>query len=399
MIVHWLVLAAGFVATAFGATAGAALLAVSRAVIARAVALRLRRGEMSLAGLAAVEERLSAASSLTSFGVILLAAAVPAVVASGGVAGSAAVLAIGAVPLVLGAGYFVPRWLTELRAEAVMARIGPVLDVVSRGLRLLLPARPPNAPPDFRAVWREGAALAPRADADLRIADGVISFAERPVRTVMTPRTDVVAVPAEMPPTEIALVFAQSGYSRLPVYRGTLDEIVGMVHVFDLFKWQAGDPLPIRPVAMTPASRRAGDLLLDMQRERRHLAVVLDEFGGTLGLCTLEDLLEQLVGEIHDEHDEPAPAPAETGAAVLEADASTARGEVEERFGVRLPEGRAETLAGLVAELAGRIPQPGERFAVAGLEIDVLHASGTRVERLLVRAAAAAIPLGGEVRA
>ena len=86
--------------------------------------------------------------------------------------------------------------------------------------------------------------------------------------------------------------------------RGTLDDIIGMLHAFDLFKLQPGDPLPVRPVAVTPASRSCGDLLLDMQRERRHLAVVLDEFGGTLGIATLEDLLEELVGEIFDEHDD-----------------------------------------------------------------------------------------------
>src|SRR6267142_5970255 len=119
----------------------------------------------------------------------------------------------------------------------------------------------------------------------------------------MTPPTEIVAIEENAPLEEIRLVFAGSGYSRIPVIRGTLDDIIGMLHAFDLFKLKPGDPLPARPVAVTPASRTCGDLLLDMQRERRHLAVVIDEFGGTLGIVTLEDLLEQLVGEIFDEHD------------------------------------------------------------------------------------------------
>jgi CBS domain containing-hemolysin-like protein len=210
----------------------------------------------------------------------------------------------------------------------------------------------------------------------------------------MTPRTDLVAIAEDMALGEIAGVFAQSGYSRIPVYRGTLDEIVGMLHAFDLFKLRAGDPLPIRPVAIAPASRSCGDLLLDMQRERRHLAVVLDEFGGTLGIATLEDLLEELVGEIFDEHDEGAQgAPAAAGN-VFEADGTTPTAAIAERFEVTLPASQSATIGGLVAELAGRIPNAGERFMLQGLELDVIQASPTRVERLLIRPAPPpAVPL------
>ncbi len=141
----------------------------------------------------------------------------------------------------------------------------------------------------------------------------------------MTPRTDIVAIEENAALEDIRLVFAQSGYSRVPVFRGTLDDIVGMVHAFDLFKLEPGDPLPVRPVAVTPASRSCGDLLLDMQRERRHLAIVLDEFGGTLGIVTLEDLLEELVGEIFDEHDEEVRGhPAAAGPALFETDGNAA---------------------------------------------------------------------------
>jgi CBS domain containing-hemolysin-like protein len=235
-----------------------------------------------------------------------------------------------------------------------------------------------------------------RADDELVMVGGVMAFSVRPVREVMTPRTDIVAVDEDAALEDIRMVFAQSGYSRIPVYRGTLDEIVGMLHAFDLFKLRPGDPLPVRPVAVTPASRACGDLLLDMQRERRHLAVVLDEFGGTLGIATLEDLLEELVGEIFDEHDEVVRAEAPAGPAVFETDGNLPPEVLEERFGVTLGRGRSTTVAGLVVEWAGRIPNPGERFLVRGLEIDVIEASPTKIERLVIRSAdAPALPLPG----
>jgi putative hemolysin len=155
--------------------------------------------------------------------------------------------------------------------------------------------------------------------------------------------------------------------------------------------------LPVRPVAVTPASRSCGDLLLDMQRERRHLAVVLDEFGGTLGIATLEDLLEELVGEIFDEHDDEVRTTPASGPALFETDGNVSPEAIEERFGVSLPEGRSTTVAGLLAEWAGRIPNAGERFAIRGLEFDVLEASPTRIERLVIRSGAtpAVTPLPG----
>jgi CBS domain containing-hemolysin-like protein len=206
----------------------------------------------------------------------------------------------------------------------------------------------------------------------------------------MTPRTDIVALEESAALDDIRMVFAQSGYSRIPVFRGTLDDIVGMLHAFDLFKLRPGDPLPVRPVAVTPASRSCGDLLLDMQRERRHLAIVLDEFGGTLGIVTLEDLLEELVGEIFDEHDEEVRGQPSGGPAVFETDGNVPPQAIEERFGVSLPSGRSTTVAGLLIEWAGRIPNAGERFTVRGLEFDVIQASPTRIERLLIRSGAAA---------
>jgi CBS domain containing-hemolysin-like protein len=210
-----------------------------------------------------------------------------------------------------------------------------------------------------------------------------MTFAERPAREVMTPRTELVAVAEETGRGDLLRVFAESGFSRVPVYRGSLDEIVGVFHAFDLFTHREGR-LPLHPVTHTPFTRSCGDLLLAMQRERRHLAVVLDEYGGTLGIVTLEDLLTALVGEIFDEDDGVESAAAAV-TEVFETDGATSLDAIAARFGATLPETGAATVTGLLTELAGRIPQAGERFTLRGLEFDVIKATPTRVERVLVR--------------
>jgi putative hemolysin len=384
----WLAILLGVALTSFGATAGAALITVSRAELTRAVGRRLKGAAASLAGLAQIDRYLTAASATTSLGVLLLGASVPALLAGSQAPRLVVAFVLLAVPLVLFAAYLVPRWLTQPRAESVAARVTPVLQPWSRVLGLLLPARTATRPTDLRSIWREGAAISDTDDDELMMVGGVMAFSSRPVREVMTPRTDIVAIEENAPLEEIRLIFAGSGYSRIPVIRGTLDDIIGMLHAFDLFKLEPGDPLPVRPVAVTPASRTCGDLLLDMQRERRHLAVVLDEFGGTLGIATLEDLLEELVGEIFDEHDEEVRSTPAAAPTLFETDGNVSIQAIEERFGVSLPLGRSTTVGGLLVEWAGRIPNAGERFFVAGLEFDVLQASLTRIERLLIRSGA-----------
>jgi magnesium and cobalt transporter len=390
----WLVVAVGLILAVFGAMAGGALIALSRSELTRVVSGRLRGAQASMASLAQIDLDLATASATTSLGVLLLGAAIPALLVGSGAVRSLFLLVLVAVPFVLFSGYFIPRWLTPSLPGALTDRLVPVLRHWSSVLGVALPARSADRPQDLRSIWREGAAVGLTADSDLSLVGGVMTFAQRPVREVMTPRTEIVAIAEDAALEDITQVFAQSGYSRIPVYRGTVDEIIGMLHAFDLFKLQPGDPLPIRPVAVAPASRSCGDLLLDMQRERRHLAVLLDEFGGTLGIATLEDLLEELVGEIFDEHDEGVQAAAAGSTTVFETDGATPAAAVGEHFGVTLPTGPATTIAGLVAELAGRIPNAGERFTLLGLEFDVVQASPTRIERLLIRPGpASAVPL------
>jgi CBS domain containing-hemolysin-like protein len=397
----WAVLLIGLALAIFGAVAGTALVSLSRLELTRAVAGQLKGGTGSLSWLAEMEGYLGATSALTALGLILVGAAIPAFLSGLTLTTLSLLLVLVVMPLVLLGGYLIPRWLARPRAGALRGLVVPVLRPITRALGWVLPVRTVPGAGELRAFWRQDAAAGVTVDEELIMVGGVMTFTERPVREVMTPRTNLVAVSEDDALEDIEAVFAQSGYSRLPVYRGTLDEIVGMLHAFDLFKLRPGDRLPIRPVANAPASRTCGDLLLDMQRERRHLAVVLDEFGGTLGIVTLEDLLEELVGEIFDEFDVTAIPSGREGPTLTEVDAAHPVAALEERFETKLPSSKTSTVGGLLTELAGRIPLAGERFLVRDLEFEILQASPTRVERIVVRRGpptpiVLAPPVGGE---
>ncbi len=389
----WTVVLLGLLLTVFGATTAAALITSSRSRLAEVVARRLRGGKDSLAWLAPLERDLAAASVTTTLGIAMLGAVFPGIFAGATLPRLLLLLILLAIPVVLLSGYVLPRFLTYRRAARVAEHFRPILRPWAAVLAGILPA--PRVRPEtlITELWRERARSGVAPDDELLRVGGVISFSQRTVRSVMTPRTDLIALPEDASVEEVRAAFVQSGYSRLPVYRGTLDEMVGMVHAFDLFRLAAGDPLPVRPLAVAPASRSCGDVLIDMQRERRHLAIVLDEFGGTLGIVTLEDLLEAMVGEIVDE-DEPVTGSAATNPDLVELEGVVPVSELEERFGVSMPEGQATTVGGRLAELAGRFPSAGERFLIRGLEFDVLQATRTRIERLLVRRGTpASVPL------
>ncbi|MGH7582305.1 MAG: CBS domain-containing protein, partial [Gemmatimonadales bacterium] len=327
----WILLLTGLV-VAFVASAGAASLVASAQVeLAEAIARRLRGAEESLAWVSVTQRQVVAATAGGSFGVALVGAALPGVFSELSVSLVTLLVFLIGVPLALVAGYVLPRWLTAPRAERVVNRLRPVIAGWTTLLGIVLQARAGDADDEVRALAREGAATGLGTD-ELVMVGGVMSFTGRPVREVMTPRTDVVAVPQSAGYDEIEAVFAESGYTRIPVHGATLDEIVGMIHAFDLFKYRPGDALPLRPVSFAPEQRPVGDVLLDMQRERQHLAVVVDEFGGTAGIVTLEDLLESIVGEIADEDEEILTDPAQPPSAVLEVDGTDPSRVIAEHF-------------------------------------------------------------------
>lgn len=239
-----------------------------------------------------------------------------------------------------------------------------------------------------------------------RMVDQAQAFQTLRVDDVMTPRADIVAVELTTPFSGLVERFVEAEHSRMPIYRETLDDPVGVVHVKDIFKLMAG-PKPKggkppgpddtilqkvrRDALYVPASMRAADLLLRMQTSRIHMALVIDEFGGTDGLVTLEDLVEAVVGEIDDEHDDAQAAGvvARPGG-VFEVDARAPLEELEAAVGAELAppdlEEEIDTVAGLVTALAGRVPQRGEVIShPGGFEFQVTDADPRRVKRVRVR--------------
>jgi CBS domain containing-hemolysin-like protein len=241
-----------------------------------------------------------------------------------------------------------------------------------------------------------------QAMAGAELMNQVKVFQSLRVGDVMTPRADIVAVELSSPFEAVVATFAESEHSRLPVYRETLDDPVGVAHIKDLFRLLA-TPTASRPpgdealrrlkreTLYVPPSMRAADLLVRMQASRIHMAMVIDEFGGVDGLVTLEDLVEAVVGEIDDEHDEAAAIPivARTGG-VFEVDARAPLAELEAALGASLATAELEedidTAAGLVTALAGRVPQRGEVIAhPAGLDFEITDADPRRVKHLRIR--------------
>jgi hemolysin (HlyC) family protein len=235
-----------------------------------------------------------------------------------------------------------------------------------------------------------------------KLIDNATAFDRVRVEDLMVPRADIVAVSADTPLSDLMQAFIRSSHSRLPVYNSTLDDPRGMVHIKDILQFLVpGDGTPTnyaaaildkitRPVLFAPPSMQADDLLVKMQSTRIHMALVVDEYGGTDGLATLEDLVEQIVGNIEDEHDSQAPSLTKRGEGMWDADARVPIAALEKASGITLiqneDEDEVDTLGGLVFQLAGRVPQRGEILRhPAGLEFEVMDADPRRIRRLTIR--------------
>ena len=229
-------------------------------------------------------------------------------------------------------------------------------------------------------------------DADL--IDAVFEFSEKNAREVMTPRTELVALPVEATLSEVLGVVQESGLSRYPVYDESIDNIIGVVLAKDLLKLlaprshtEAFDlPSMMRPVHVIPGSREVDEVLADFKRLKEHMAIVLDEYGGTAGVVTMEDLLEEIVGEILDEYDTPedAEAPLHTRAGETLVPGSTHIGELNEHFGLTVPDEDYTTIGGYVFGVLGRLPVVGDRVIAGGAIFTVREMDGRRIETLAV---------------
>jgi CBS domain containing-hemolysin-like protein len=227
----------------------------------------------------------------------------------------------------------------------------------------------------------------------------LLHFGESEVADIAVPRGEIIAVPSTISFEALVAAFAEAGHSRLPVYGDSLDHVVGMVHIKDVFTLQVTDAEPpsdittlLRAPLFVPESMGVLDLLARMRAERVHLAIVVDEFGGTEGLVTIEDVVEEIVGEIEDEHDEEMPGmliPVEDG--IWDADARAELEEIAETLDARLGvvEEDVDTIGGLAIILAGRVPKAGEVVHhPSGWRLEVTESDTRRVSRLRLHAPA-----------
>lgn len=304
-------------------------------------------------------------------------------------------------------GELVPKALALLYPEAVsrwvvMPLIGftwvmhvpiVVLNGTANRLLKLVGVEPPgsherlHSPEEIRMLVEQSGEGGSLRDRDARLLEGVFEFSEKTAEEVMTPRTEMVAIEADATIEEATDQIAESGRSRYPVYTGSLDDVVGVVHAKDILRALRTAPGMVvrglmRQPVFVPGTREVEDVLSDMKRLKTHMALVLDEYGGTAGLVTMEDLLEEIVGEIYDEYDpvDHAPAASADGSVLLEG--AMALTDFNDRFDGDLDDTDYTTLGGFLFGQLGRLPRVGDRVAVAGHQFEIVAMEGRRVDQV-----------------
>lgn len=317
---------------------------------------------------------------------LMVLAAIPATWALSrvftGVALAGGLLVLGLV-LVLG-GDLVPRSLGRNRPRRLAYRwawlLRPAIDL-GRAAADLIPEvddYPDDASDDEEAAERE-------------LISSVLEFSDAVVREVMVPRLDMVTLDGTASTDQALDVVIEAGRSRIPVLGDGIDDVVGVLYARDLLKLydEQSPPMPSRELArrpyFVPETKPVPDLLREMQVNQVHLAIVVDEYGGTAGLVTIEDLLEELVGEIVDEYDDEAPMVTQLEGGDYLIDARLAIDEVEELIGASLPADEWDTVGGLLLGLAGRVPKEGESFELAEHVFTAERVQGRRVSRVRLR--------------
>jgi CBS domain containing-hemolysin-like protein len=314
------------------------------------------------------------------------------------------VLVFSLIGFVLVAEHLLPLIIVRRDPERVLDLLLPSFDAVSRVLSPLTlalltvgsvrterPAANAGDVPEDAAAPPNGAETEPLQEGQARaLLRTLVDFRETMVREVMTPRPDIVAIEAEADVARLGTLFSEQQYSRMPVFQESLDNVVGIVSVKDLIlKTPTPDPAApitplLRPATFVPETKRVIELLQDFQRSRLQMAIVVDEYGGTAGLVTLEDLIEEIVGEIRDEYDVEVEPVVDEGAGRFVFSGKAHVQELAERMHVT-PEGEGfETVGGYLLSRLGRVPLVGERFDVDGLDVEVLEAERRRINRVRI---------------
>ena len=323
--------------------------------------------------------------------VLLLTAAVPAAwlvtrrVTDGALVASLLALVI----MIWLVGDYLARGFGRARSSTLAYRLAPLLVTTARWGRAaneFVSEDDPGSVPDPTSAGGN-------EEEERELIDSVLEFTDTIVREVMVPRADMIIVDRHADVASLAALTSEHGFSRYPLSDGPDGDIIGVVLTKDVLGAHAGGQEInevgdfARPVLFVPETKRASDLLREMQTSSAHLAVVIDEFGEISGLVSIEDLLEELVGEITDEHDTEEQLIWANADGSLVVDARTDVAELEQILAIDLPDDEWDTVGGLVLGLAGRVPEPGEEFAVNGLVFEVVRVQGRRVAEVLVRRA------------
>ena len=344
------------------------------------VVTRLLRG-LLFASAAVVLARMIGVATLQAVGVLLLAMILFVVVSE----------------------QLVPSALVRRDAGRTLELLLPSFDLVLRVVGpvtggLLRLARPPR-------VWSNGVGVAdpagpggetagPAAVADeteeRKLLQSVVDFGGTLVREVMTPRPDIVAIAHDATVAEFRVLFAEEEYSRIPVYKDNLDNVLGFVFAKDLVTLDGVQgtsrivPQLLRPAHVVPEGKRVAELLRELQVKQVQSAIVVDEYGGTAGLVTIEDLLEEIVGEIRDEYDDESEPIVDEGDGTFVFLATVSVGDMVERLGVSVERDGFETVGGYLLTRLGRVPTVGETLEIDGLVVEVLEAERRRVRKVRV---------------
>ena len=269
--------------------------------------------------------------------------------------------------------------LLNLSAATVLRPFGVKLDATHDSV---------HSPEELKVIVEQSQREGEIEQQDADLIGAVFEFSEKNAREVMTPRTAIVAIDAEATLDEALAIVEEAGFSRYPVFEGSLDNILGMVHAKDLLPVLRHRPATFsmasvtRDVHAVPGTREVEEVLADFKRLKEHLAIVLDEYGGTAGLVTMEDLLEELVGEILDEHDEGIAATQRATSGELLLSGQAEIGDVNSQYGLHVPDDDYTTIGGFVFGAIGRLPQVGDRVSGGGAAWTVREMDGRRIATL-----------------
>jgi putative hemolysin len=306
-------------------------------------------------------------------------------------------------------GELVPKALALRFTDTAALLVAPPLDFLSRASRwaVVLLTRSTRAilaifrisdpghrgfvsTEEIRHLVAEGNEQGVIDDTEMEIIHSVIQFSETPVKKVMVPRPKIFSLDIDTPPGEVERMIVESGFSRIPVYEGSVDNMVGLIFIKDVLRLlEKRQPVVLRkirhPVHLVPETKKVGELLKDLQKRRTHMALVIDEHGSLTGLLTLEDLLEEIVGEIHDEYDwEERPVERQRDGSLV-VDGTVSAAELRDRFQVPIPESdQFETVAGFMLDALGSVPRGGEVVALGAHRLTVVDVEKNRISKVKI---------------